>query len=45
MILRELEDIERVTIEGYNCNNLRYADNTVLIASTEEDVQRMIKKI
>ena len=42
MILRNLEDLDGVKIGGYNCNNLRYADDTVLIASTEEDLQRMI---
>ena len=42
MILRNIEDIEEVKVEGYNCNNLRYADDTVLIASSEEDLQKMI---
>ena len=42
MILRNLEDIEGVKVGGYNCNNLRYADDTVLIASSEEDLQKMI---
>ena len=42
MILRELEDIEGTKIGIYNCNNLRYADDTVLIASSVEDLQRMI---
>ena len=42
MILRNLEDFEGVKIGGKNYNNLRYADDTVLIASTEEDLQRMI---
>jgi len=42
MILRNIEDVEGVKIGGYNCNNLRYADDTVLIASTEEDLQKMI---
>jgi hypothetical protein len=45
MILRNLEDFEGVKIGGHNCNNLRYADNTVLIASTEEDLQRMIDAV
>ena len=41
MILRELEDIKGMKIGGYNCHNLRYADDTVLIASSEEVLQRM----
>ena len=45
MILRELEDIEGTKIGGYTCNNLRYADDIVLIASSEEDFQRMINVI
>ena len=45
MILRELEDIEETKSGGYNCNNLRYADDTVLIASSEKDLQRMINVI
>ena len=40
MILRNLEDIEGVKVGGYNCNNLRYADDTVLIASSEEDLKK-----
>jgi hypothetical protein len=45
MILRNLEDFEGVKIRGYNCNNLRYADDTVLIASSEKDLQRMIDEV
>ena len=41
MILRKLEDVG-VKIGGCNCNNLRYAGGTVLIASTEEELQKMI---
>lgn len=42
MILRDLKDLEGVKIEGYNCNKLKYADDTTLIANTKEDLQRMI---
>ena len=42
MVLRNLEDIEGMKVGGYNCNNLRYADGTVLIGSTNEDLQKMI---
>ena len=41
-ILRNLEDMKGVKVGDYNCNNLRYADDTVLIASTNEDLQRMV---
>ena len=36
MILRELEDIEGMKIGNYNCNNLRHADDTILIASSKK---------
>jgi hypothetical protein len=42
MILRNVEDVEGIKIGGNNCNNIRYADDTVLIASNEEDLQKMI---
>ena len=45
MILRNLEGIEGVKVGGYNCNNLRYADDTVLIANSEEDLQKMIDAV
>ena len=40
MILRELEGMEGFIIGGHNLNNLRYADDTVLIAQSEEKLQR-----
>ena len=45
MILRNIEDFEGVKVGGYNCNNIRYADDTVLIASNQEDLQRMINVV
>jgi hypothetical protein len=42
MILRNLEDVEGIKIGGNNCNNVRYADDTVLLASNEQDLQKMI---
>jgi hypothetical protein len=42
MRLRNVEDVQGVKIGGYNCNNIRYADDTVLIASNEEDLQKMV---
>ena len=41
-ILGELEDIEGVKIGGYTSNNLTYTDDTALIVSSDEDLQRMI---
>ena len=40
MILRNLENYPRVKINGVNINNIRYADDLVLIADSEENLQR-----
>ena len=42
MILRNIEQHEGITVGGYNINNLRYADDTVLIADSEEKLQDII---
>jgi len=38
MILRNLEDHNGLQIGGHNITNLRYADDTVLLAESEEDL-------
>ena len=35
IILREVEELHGVVINGRNVNNIRYADDTVLIAETK----------
>ena len=42
MILRNLENYPGVKINGENTNNIRYADDTVLIADSEENLQRLL---
>ena len=42
MILRNLENYPVVKINGENINNIRYADDTVLIADSEENLQRLL---
>ena len=42
MILRNLENYPGVKINGVNINNIRYADDTVLIADSEENLQRLL---
>ena len=42
MILRNLENYPGVKINGENINNIRYADDTVLIADSEENLQRLL---
>ena len=42
MILRNLENYPGVKINGENINNIRYADDTVLIADSVENLQRLL---
>ncbi|GFR73979.1 hypothetical protein ElyMa_005743300 [Elysia marginata] len=42
MILRELDNIQGIGLGGHNINNLRYADDTVLIAQSEQSLQKML---
>ena len=42
MISRNLENYPGVKINGENINNIRYADDTVLIADSEENLQRLL---
>ena len=41
-ILRNIDEIKGVVIGGYNLNNIRYADDIVLIANSKEKLQQMI---
>ena len=41
MILRELEDLKGLTIGGVNITNLSYADDTVLVADSQDDLQML----
>ena len=42
MILRNLENYPGVKINGVNINNIRYAVDTVLIADSEENLQKLL---
>ena len=44
-IITELEGMEGVSIGGKNITNIRYADDTVLIADTERKLQRLVGKL
>ena len=44
-ILREIEDIKGIELGGHNINNLRYADDTVLIAQSEETLQHILETV
>ena len=45
MIMRHLEGTLGIQTGGHNINNLRYADGTVLIAETEEDLQELVDTV
>ena len=45
IILRNIDDLVGVKVGGRNINNIRYADDTVLIAETEQDLQNIIGSV
>ena len=44
-ILREIEDLNGFIISGHNVTNLRYADDTMLIADSEERIQALLDRV
>jgi len=44
-IMRKIEGMPGIKVGGNNINNLRYADDTVLIATSEENLQRILNVI
>ena len=44
-IFREVEDMQGVMVGGVNINNLRYADDTALIAESAADLQELINAV
>lgn len=45
IILRNIEDHEGIKVGGLNINNLRYADDTVLIADSVEKLQEILTTV
>ena len=45
MILRGIENLEGINVGGHNINNLRYADDTVLIADSEDKLQEILTTV
>ena len=41
-VMNELLDMEGIRIGGTNINNIRFTNDTVLIADTEEKLQRRV---
>ena len=44
-ILREIKDCKGLVIGGYSMNNLRYADDTVLISDSRDQLQVILDKV
>ena len=40
--MQNLEGYPGIKVEGHNVNNLRYADDTVLIAENKDDLQQLL---
>ncbi|GFS23270.1 retrovirus-related Pol polyprotein from type-1 retrotransposable element R2 [Elysia marginata] len=45
MIMRQIEEMKGLKIGGHNINNIRYADDTVLTADSEEKLQELLNKV
>ena len=45
MIFRHITDMEGVNVGGVNINNLRYADDTVLLAESEGSLQAILNEV
>lgn len=43
--MREVRDMEGIDVNEENINNIRYADDTALIADSESKVQDIVGKI
>ena len=44
-VMSELKELEGIRIGGENINNLRYADDTVLIATNKKNLQLLVNKL
>src|SRR5215469_11224399 len=42
MIMREIKELEEIRLNGYNINNITYADDTVLVADSEGKLQGLL---
>ena len=45
VIMREIEGMEGFSIGGRNLNNIRYADDTVLVADSVEKLQTLVNEV
>ena len=42
MIMRHIKEMERIRVGGVNVNNLRYANDTALLADEEKKLQDLL---
>ncbi len=45
IIMRDLRDMEGVKVGGTNINNIRYADDTVLLAESQDKLQDLVNTL
>ena len=45
MIFREIKEMPGVKINGHKINNLRYGNDTVLLADNEADLQNIVETV
>ena len=45
IIMREIEELEGFSIGGRNVNNIRYADDTVLVAESADKLQALVREV
>lgn len=45
IVMGEMEDLEGIKIGGRNINNIRFADDTVLVADSEERLQMLVDRL
>ena len=45
VIIREIKEEDGIKIAGKNINSIRYADDTVLIADSEEKLQNVLQRV
>ena len=44
-IFREVDELKGISINGKNLNNIRYADDTALMADSEEKLQKIVDEV
>ena len=45
MIMKEIKELKGIRLNEYNINNIKYADDTVLVADSEEKLQSLLNAL